>query len=140
MTIQDEDKIDQRREGINQRREIDIRRRKIEKLENIIGNIIFIGVMFMSISVIFNLEVGSKSLFIFIVILLGIARFNLNENQSNIEICDMLENINLMAAHLIALDKTISKIQKLCTDEDILGNTRDEILREIDSIREKYER
>ena len=140
MTIQDEDKIDQRREGINQRREIDIRRRKIEKLENIIGNIIFIGVMFMSISVIFNLEVGSKSLFIFIVILLGIARFNLNENQSNIEICDMLENINLMAAHLIVLDKTISKIQKLCTDEDILGNTKDEILREINSIREKYER
>lgn len=140
MTIQDKDKIDQRRERINQRREIDRRRKKIEKLGNIIRNIIFIGVMFMSISVIFDLEVGSKSLFIFTVILLGIARFNSNEIQSNTEICDILENINLMAAHLIALDKTISKIQKLCTDEDILGNTRDEILREIDSIREKYER
>ena len=102
-------------------------KRGVHIVMNIVHNTIFITIMFLIASLVFGIPITNKIAFIIFVPMAGIARFIVNDLQYIDEINDINETFNMMAGHIIALDKAINKIQKLSTDEDILKNTKREV-------------
>ena len=113
-----------------------IKRRKRKKLARIFDNIILMVVVFLTISIIFDIPIINKFEFFIFVPLTGVSNYFLQEIQLNANIADVYEqNISLME-HLIIQEKAITELQKLITDEDILERCNKEISEKLRKIEE----
>lgn len=113
-----------------------IKRRKREKLARIFDNIILMVVVFLTISIIFDIPIINKFEFFIFVPLIGVSNYFLQEIQLNANIADVYEqNISLME-NLIVQEKAITELQKLIADEDILERCNKEISEELRKIKE----
>lgn len=113
-----------------------IKRRKRKKLARIFDNIILMVVVFLTISIIFDIPIINKFEFFIFVPLIGVSNYFLQEIQLNTNIADIYEqNISLME-HLIIQEKAITELQKLITDEDILERCNKEISEKLRKIEE----
>lgn len=113
-----------------------IKRRKRKKLARIFDNIILMVVVFLTISIIFDIPIINKFEFFIFVPLTGVSNYFLQEIQLNANIADVYEqNISLME-NLIVQEKAITELQKLIADEDILERCNKEISEELRKIQE----
>lgn len=113
-----------------------IKRRKRKKLARIFDNIILMVVVFLTISIIFDIPIINKFEFFIFVPLTGVSNYFLQEIQLDTNIADIYEqNISLME-HLIIQEKAITELQKLITDEDILERCNKEISEKLRKIEE----
>ena len=112
------------------------KRRKREKLVRIFNNIVLMVVIFLTISIIFDIPIINKFEFFIFVPLIGVSNYFLQEIQLDTNIADIYEqNISLME-HLIIQEKAITELQKLITDEDILERCNKEISEKLRKIEE----
>ena len=117
-----------------------IKRRKRKKLARIFDNIILMVVVFLTISIIFDIPIINKFEFFIFVPLIGVSNYFLQEIQLNANIADVYEqNISLME-NLIVQEKAITELQKLITDEDILERCNKEISEKLRKIEEDLSR
>ena len=113
-----------------------IKRRKRKKLARIFDNIILMVVVFLTISIIFDIPIINKFEFFIFVPLTGVSNYFLQEIQLDTNIADIYEqNISLME-NLIVQEKAITELQKLITDEDILERCNKEISEKLRKIEE----
>jgi hypothetical protein len=80
---------------------------------------ILIWCIILVICIVFNVNIENKAAFIILVPLLGKAAHYLN-NMTVSENTDIMKREFLIIEYLSTLEYTISELQKLCTDEDLL--------------------
>ena len=115
--------------------------RKIrKKILDMLHNVIFVACVFLAINSVFNIPTANKFAFFIMIPILGLIRYHITEIQKHNEISDIYEHLNTIIIHLITLDVAIGKIQALSTDKDILRECRDEITKDIETMREEFER
>ncbi len=107
-----------------------------EIILNIINNISMMAITYISASSIFDLQYN-KVMFLLFVPLLGISNYFLKEMQIMSREAKICKNELIIIEQLLVLEKTVSELQMLCTDEDVLERCRLEVGSELKKIKEK---
>lgn len=106
-------------------------------LEDIFRRCIFISIIFLSASIIFNIEIQNIIFYVYISLLIGAASYFMERvTISNLDL-ERREDYAVMITHLVAVEKAIEDIQVLCTDEDILERCKKEVIGELALIKEE---
>ena len=106
------------------------------KITDIVNNIIATGVTFISASVIFDLKFTNHFGALFFIVLIGMSNYLLKEIQLMSILYEYNRRLSVLIEQMIILEKTVSELQVLCTDEDVLERCREEASRELEEIRE----
>ena len=108
---------------------------RILSISNIIKNIIFVMINILAISSIFDIEIVNKGAFIFFGITIGMTRYFLKELHISYRMRECYENIIPVLEAIIVLERTIRKLQKLITNEDLILQSKKEIDNELDKLK-----
>ena len=106
------------------------------KVTDILNNIIATGITFISASIMFDLKFTNQLATLFFIISIGMANYFLKEIQAMSILYDYNRRLSVLIEQMIILEKTVSELQVLCTDEDVLERCRAEASRELEEIRE----
>lgn len=110
-------------------------KKRQETISNIIKNIVFIGVMCLSISIIFGIPIKNQYALLFFIPMLGINLYFLQQIQLFSEISSTNKDIVKLIETVIVLERTIKELQVLCTDEDVLKRCKNEVANELNMIK-----
>ena len=107
-------------------------------LLGIMRNIVSTTVLFLAIQTIFDIQIKSISAFVFFSVTIGATSYFMKEIQIFYHTEKCYKNITPIAECLLVLEKTISKLQKLLTDEDLILKSKKEFDNEVNELIEKF--
>ena len=107
-------------------------------LLGIMRNIVSTTVLFLAIQTIFDIQIKSIPFFVFFSITIGATNYFMKEIQIFYHTEKYYKNITPISECLLVLEKTISKLQKLLTDEDLILKSKKELDNEVNELIEKF--
>lgn len=109
-------------------------------LEDILRRSIFISTIFLSASIMFNIEIQSIIFYVYISLALGAASSFMEKISLSKSELEMTKNNMIIISSIVTIEKAIKDIQVLCTDEDILERCKKEVISEISEISDIIEK